>query len=344
MWSYYHAPPRTPAGGPVMQMCFGFLKRLTNSSLFKAAGTVWVLCGGKTQPSSCWIISVNNNAARRGPVLLRFFSKDIRMNRCYSPSRRLHCFFLTCRHCANISLTALAGGSWRVGVQTFTMLQLRRGQTTLFVFSHLRGETDAACEHETFACFWHQIFWPGNPFGCLYFIFCDISASFVWLWLCGWFFYYSKLRAFIHRNILCQIKAALTWVQPTDGTSQQVPELVAAFVVAVILWEVAAHLLHKHQRPLAQVFFPVPRHAPIGIALSPAVGQWQRSPRRPHLSDRTWRRALLAHPPFNKSWSGNRRRLVAGEACGSPGLDHRDLTDMSVNSLSLKEKKRESWK
>lgn len=121
----------------------------------------------------------------------------------------------------------------------------------------------------------------------------------------------NELTSFLHtsQKSHCQNDscASVTCVHRSVATSQQVGEFLAAFTLAVTSRRVEAELLHQHQRLLTQVFIPVPRHPPIRIALSPAVSQWQRSPRRPHLSDGArGSRVVLTRPPFTRCELGER--------------------------------------
>ncbi|MEQ2167824.1 hypothetical protein GOODEAATRI_007947 [Goodea atripinnis] len=92
-----------------------------------------------------------------------------------------------------------------------------------------------------------------------------------------------------------------TCVQLSVAAPQQVAELLALFVLAVTPLSVEAQLLHQHQRLLTQVFIPVPRHAPILIALPPQ----QSADGSAALGALTYwtapcRSTKLARPPFNK--------------------------------------------
>lgn len=129
----------------------------------------------------------------------------------------------------------------------------------------------------------------------------------------------------------------VTWVEAPVATSQHVAELLAAFALAVPPRGVEAQLLHQHQCLLTQVFIPVPRHPPIRIALPPAVSQWQRSPRRPHLSDGARVSGALARPPFTRRELRKRRQgkpRVRGNAGGRRFLclDYRTRSDVSMEN------------
>lgn len=71
----------------------------------------------------------------------------------------------------------------------------------------------------------------------------------------------------------------ITCVDMSVGSPHHVAELLTAGAMAVSS-RAEAQLLHQHQRLLAHVFFPIPRHPPIRIALlTPNCGAAHTRPR-----------------------------------------------------------------